>query len=1126
MSRHCAFVVTCLLLAASFCGASDLYVSPAGNDANPGSAARPFATIQRARDAIRELRKQGDLPAGGVKVILRGGKYYLPQTLDLDQQDSGTATAPVTYCAYGKEQPCFNGGLPVPAKLWKPVTDPAVLQRMDPAARGKVLQADLTVAGVPEDVPELPDAFRGFTGKEPILAEVFCNDQRMQLARWPNTGFAHFGDIIDPGKGLRDPNGPQRLARFQFDDDRLQRWNVDEGVWMNGYWARAYLCESVRIAKIDKEKKEIQWAYPLGYGLDSWGARRFYVFNVLSELDTPGEFFLDRKTRTLYFWPPKPIAQCTIIVSSLSTPVVRMKGADYITFRGLAFEDGRQNAITMDNCSHNRVIACTIRNMGMNGVLIAGGVDDGVQGCDIFDMGYGGVKLSGGDRQTLTPCNHFADNNHIYNTSVTRRTHAGPISLQGVGLRAAHNLIHNEPHTAIWYGGNDLVMEYNEIYSVLTDTTEGGVFYDGYDWTHRGNVIRYNYIHHVNDVMEGCGSEAVVVHEDDCVSGTAFTGNLCYLTGNGCVMCGGPDNSADNNLFVKCKTGAQIEGRGLDWWKWTKHPDGTVTAVDTRNGATTNNLLTSLTKVPYQSGPWLKYPHLADILDRDPAGAPYFCQITRNIAVDGKCCWVQSNVKPEWVTVKDNWDNEGDPGFVKLPKEPTRATDFRLRSDAPAIRKTGFHPLPLEQMGLVNDGTRATWPVKAEPPPAGFKPHWILVKEQALAAPSSLPVLRVPEWSGKVVVDGVIEPEEWSQSKPQAPGMPVTAVDPTPLPWNYDGNKAPQPSKAWLAVDDENLYVAFVNDVDPAVGVSGGQTWGQDDAVEIAIAPLMNRKVGDIMVWRGYTNGHFVTSDEPGTPAPVVRRALQGVSYASKVIGSSQWTCEWKIPFSAMGLDPKKRNPQLLFNLSVRKPAGNLWVMWKKGGGSTWEVRNGGMLWLEPFGDVTLGRAIPSQALLYTLSATPGLIMKPLSNCTAPTWATPPGSRLLINGENLTDARWHDFEFSFSADRDGDVTLQVGGAGYQNPISGGLAPVWSYYDDFSAVGAEIKNGGFEELDARGRPIGWTGSGGLVVSDSRIVATGQHCAKTWHDGSFYQVLHVVKDQPVTIRMKVRGETRTP
>jgi hypothetical protein len=1119
MKRHCWLVAGCALLALTQAlAANEFYVAPTGSDTNPGTLQKPFATVQKARDAVRSLRQSGTLPPGQIAVNLRGGTYYLPASLELTQEDSGSAVSPIVYRAYDKEPVWLNGGAPLRTAQWRPVTDPAVSKRLDPAARGKVVQIDLAAAGIPEDVPELPDAFRGFTNKHPVLMEIFCNGRRMQLARWPNEGFAHFGDIVDPGKGLRDPNGPQRLARFKFEDERLRRWNVDEGIWMLGYWARAYVCDAVRAGKIDQENHEIQWAVPLGYGLDNWGAHRFYVFNMLSELDVPGEYFLDRKTHTLYFWPPKPLAQCNITVSRLATPMISAQKADYLTFRNLGFENGRQNALSFNGCSHCRVIGCTIRDIGMDAVMVTGGVDDGVVGCDIHDTGYGGIRLSGGDRKTLTPCNHFADNNHIYRTSIIRRTHAGPISLNGVGLRAAHNLLHHEPHTAIWYGGNDIIMEYNEIYTVLTDTTEGGVFYAGYDWTMRGNIIRYNYIHHINDVMEGCGSEAVVVHEDDCVSGTTFFGNLCYLTGNGCVMCGGPDNIADNNIFVQCKTGVEIEGRGLDWWTWTKHPDGTVTVVDTRNGATDNNLLGSLRRVPYKDPPWTKYPHLADILDRDPAGAPYFCQATRNIAVGGKAVWVQGNVRPEWVTVKDNWDNEGDPGFVDAAHG-----DFRLKPGAPVIAKIGFEPLPLDKIGLVNDGTRASWPVKPEPPPAGFKPHWLLEKEAQLKAPGALPVVKVPRASGKIAVDGVVNPGEWDQSQPQAAGMPGIAIDPAPLPWNVDGKAAPWPSKAYLEVDDQNLYIAFINEVDPAKGVSGGQQWGKDDAVEIAIAPVVSGKVGDIIALRGYTNGSFTSSDEPGTPAPIVRRSLQGTQYACKVVRPGQWTAEWKIPFAALGIDPHKSNPRLLFNLSVRKPNGDLWVMWKRTGGFTWQVRNGGVLWLEPFGDIPMSGAAPSQPNVHVITITPGLTLKAVANCEVAGWAKPVGSRLTAAGQNLPADKWTSWEFTFVADRDGQVTLNLMGRGFISVVTGSLAPVWTYYDDLTCDGASLTNGGFEDLDPKGWPVGWNHSDSLLVTDAKFAASGQRCAKCWHDGRFTQALTVHKDQPVHLRFKVRGES---
>jgi hypothetical protein len=891
------------------------------------------------------------MPAGKVTVYLRGGTYYLAQSLEFDARDSGSQAAPITYRAYGKEKAWLSGGKSLDASLWKPVTDPAVRKRIDPRARGEVLQADLAAASVPRDVPELPDGFRDFTPNQPILTELFCDDQRMQVARWPNTGFAKFGDIVESGPGEYDTDGRQRLPRFKFSDDRLLRWNAEEGVWMNGFWTYGWLCTSVRVGKIDREKHEIELAYPVYFGLGDKGGHRFYVFNLLEELDRPGEWFLDRKTSLLYFWPPKPGAQGRAVVSCLSQPLVSMNGADYVTFRGIGFEEGRQNAVDMRDCSHDRLIACTIRNVGMDGVTVTGGVDDGVQGCDIHDTGYGGVRLSGGDRTTLTPCNHFADNNHIYNTSVIRRTHAGSISLDGVGLRAAHNLIHHEPHTAIWYEGNDIVMENNEIYFVLTETTEGGVFYTGYNWTYRGNIIRNNYIHHINDTIPGCGSEAVVVHLDDCVSGTSFVGNIAYLCGDVVAMCGGPDNTADNNLFIKCKTGVSIEGRGLEWWHWTKLPDGTVTAVatDPDRDREPNKLLLSLQQVPYTRPPWTKYPHLADILERDPAGAPYFCQSTRNIAFDGgKATWVQDNVKPEWVTIKDNWDNQGDPGFVNAAKG-----DFRLRPDAPVIKKIGFQPLPIEKMGLVNDGTRATWPVRPDPPPPGFEPRWMQLQEQKqhFVVPSTMPLVAVPRAYGHIAIDGTVGSQEWAPTR--ARGLSYAPHNPLLLTWNVDGSASAWPSQAWVEVDDQNLYVAFINDIDPAKGVSGGHVWGQDDAVEIALAPMRGQKVGDTIVLRGFADGRFVSSNEAGAPESVVARALWGTQYACKVLGTKRWTAEWKIPFAAIGIEPRKLNPRILFNLSVRKPAGDLWVMWMKGTSThTWEVRESGVLWLQPFGDI------------------------------------------------------------------------------------------------------------------------------------------------------------------------------
>ena len=97
--------------AAEFCIATD------GNDANPGTRAKPFASLERARDAIRQLKQKGPLPKGGVTIWLRGGDYFRTNALELAATDSGTPQSPIVWRAYKDE----------PVRLLKPAMKTGVL---------------------------------------------------------------------------------------------------------------------------------------------------------------------------------------------------------------------------------------------------------------------------------------------------------------------------------------------------------------------------------------------------------------------------------------------------------------------------------------------------------------------------------------------------------------------------------------------------------------------------------------------------------------------------------------------------------------------------------------------------------------------------------------------------------------------------------------------------------------------------------------------------------------------------------------------------------------------------------------------------------------------------------------
>jgi len=342
--------------------------------------------------------------------------------------------------------------------------------------------------------------------------------------------------------------------------------------------------------------------------------------------------------------------------------------------------------------------------------------------------------------------------------------------------------------------------------------------------------------------------------------------------------------------------------------------------------------------VPYNKPPYTKYPHLADLLDRDPVAAPWFCRITRNISVGGQMLSVARGIRKEWAIIENNWEGD-DPGFVNLA-----AGDFRLKPDSPAL-KLGFEPIPFEKIGLIHDDTRASWPVVAEPPPKDWKPRWKAQREQGGRKLGELPVFVATRVPGRIVIDGVVDPKEWATGG--AASVAGETYTTAAIEWEVHGRKATYPSQAWLECDAQHLYVAFVNEVDPARGVTGGQQWSKDDAVEIALA-VAEKTVGPILILRGWPNGHFESSDEAGAPAALVQRAAQAVQYAAKVTSPGRWSAEWKIPFASLGLDPRAKDRKYLFNLSVRKTSPPEWVLLKKSRSYTWEVRDGAYLQLAP----------------------------------------------------------------------------------------------------------------------------------------------------------------------------------
>jgi hypothetical protein len=375
-----------------------------------------------------------------------------------------------------------------------------------------------------------------------------------------------------------------------------------------------------------------------------------------------------------------------------------MKDASHIILRGFTIEGVRETAITISGGAESRVVGCTIRNVGGWAVVVSGGIRHGVVGCDLYQMGGGGVSLTGGNRTTLAPAEHFAENNHIHHYARVKRVYQPGITLQGVGNRASHNLIHNAPHMGMGFGGNDHLIEFNEIHSVCYESNDAGAIYTGRNWTMRGTVIRHNFLHHINGFR---GRGCVGVYLDDMFCGTEVSGNLFYRVTRAAFIGGGRDCIVKNNLFVDCNPSLHIDARALGW----AHACADRWIQEGREKGT-------LSGIAYQRPPYsTRYPRLVGILDDEPA-APKGNRVLHNVSFGGKWDGVRDNAR-RYQTIEANLVDKdphfATPGRFGEGKQP-RAADFALEADSPAFAM-GFEQLPLDQMGLYEDGARASWPV-------------------------------------------------------------------------------------------------------------------------------------------------------------------------------------------------------------------------------------------------------------------------------------------------------------------------------------------------------------------------------------------------------------------------------
>ena len=560
-----------------------------------------YDTIGKAQQAARA--------AGGAAVYVPAGIYR--ETLNFDSRDNG--------CTYIGEGAVLTGGLTVPYAQTASVCA-EMAGRFDPGAISQIRVIDLREYGYTEDdwdevyaIGSYHTALKYDGVKHGVNLEVFSGGRRMICARYPNEGFLKIEHVLDVGepwefpsrnyfldwRELRNPRGGTYIVDPQT-NERIKGWADPTTAWIFGYFMHDWADASTPIVGYKTANRLIYPGYVAHYGCKA-GAE-YYFYNVLEELDAPGEFFLDRKTGILYVYPYA--VGDDIEISLSKQPVITVQGAEHLTLSGFTVTCCRANGVVVrgNDCT---LEGLCVRNTAENGIIVSGSKNR-VLGCEVMRTGKGGILVSGGVIPTLTPGENRVEDCYIHHFSEVFQTYQPGIALDGVGNLCAHNEICYTPHEAITYGGNDNIIEYNYIHHAVQYSGDAGAIYAGKNWTYFGNIIRYN-------IIRDIGSEhlhPVGIYWDDGLAGqTAYSNLIIGAPDNAFGIGGGHNITVRDNVLINIgRTSISYDDRNRDGFV---HHGSFRAATEHEDSVH----WVRLREVPYREGIWAeKYPMLAALV--------------------------------------------------------------------------------------------------------------------------------------------------------------------------------------------------------------------------------------------------------------------------------------------------------------------------------------------------------------------------------------------------------------------------------------------------------------------------------------------------------------------------------
>lgn len=605
-----------------------IYVSPTGNDSNPGTQAQPKRTPFGAMEKVRLARMANSKDQFIVQFA--AGRYHLSQKLLLNQQHSGDGPTKPTILRGIQNQVFFDGSVQVTG--WQ-LASGGIANRIPAAARPNVFQTGLPqFNGSVLDPGEMTR--RGYPHETTqTWSTLVFNNNPMTLARHPNTGWS---------RTPTNHNGSSNV--FGMTDPVPYGWVNTGDIWAHGFFGWDWADAFERVGSFNSGSQTVSLATTPAYGIKP--NMRYYLVNAIEALDGPGEYFIDKATNIVYFYVPligqtdaQKIASLNAgtYITALDDFLVETYDSSDMQFERITFQNGRRGAVYVRWGARVEFKGCTFRRFNTLAALVGSGTDHLFLSCDFYDLDEDGLRIVAGDRPTLTPAGHEIRNCWFRDFAKVCMSYRAGVDLWGVGHRVSNCRIEDAPHSGLVFHGNDHTLEFTEFERLCLETNDSAAVYHPRDFTMQGTRIYYNSFKDIRSYQTGTHSNfAVGVFLDDMASGVDVSMNIFKDVQIGTIIGGGRDNKLTNNFYFDSETSIQADARGTSWASdfWTAW-----------------NVPAMLAAVPYQSMLWRsRYPELAKLVNDDPQ-LPRRNDITRCVSV-GATNWMVLQDGMETVTNK------------------------------------------------------------------------------------------------------------------------------------------------------------------------------------------------------------------------------------------------------------------------------------------------------------------------------------------------------------------------------------------------------------------------------------------------------------------------------------------